>query len=182
MCSAIKRITSYKGYDLREYSLLVFGSASGQLACRVAEKLDIKKIFFHPLSGYLSAYGVGLSKIGETFEISCEKNLSQKSIKLAIKDINKLIDKKYNNSHKNYSLRIKYFGSNTLINIPIKEIDEVKISESFKKKHLKNFGFYYDNKKLVLDSIEAESSQHESFELNLNFNNFGVSRKKGVIF
>ena len=62
MCSAIKRITSYKGYDLREYSLLVFGSASGQLACRVAEKLDIKK-FFHPLSGYLSAYGVGLSKL-----------------------------------------------------------------------------------------------------------------------
>ena len=182
MCSAIKRITSYKGYDLREYSMLVFGSASGQLACRVAEKLDIKKIFFHPLSGYLSAYGVGLSKIGETFEISCEKNLSQKSIKLAIEDINKLIDKKYNNSHKNYSLRIKYFGSNTLINIPIEEIDEVKISKSFKKKHLKNFGFYYDNKKLVLDSIEAESSHHESFDLNLNFNNLGMSKKKRVNF
>ena len=41
---------------------------------------------------------------------------------------------------------------------------------------------YYDNKKLVLDSIEAESSQHESFELNLNFNNLGMSRKKRVNF
>ena len=68
MSSTIKKITSYKGFDIEKYSLLVLGSASGQLACKVAEKLNIKKIFFHPLSGYLSAYGVGLSMIGETFE------------------------------------------------------------------------------------------------------------------
>ena len=77
MSSAIKKITTYKGYDLEKYSLLVLGSASGQLACEVAEKLKIKKIIFHPLSGFLSAYGAGLSKKGETFEISCEKILSQ---------------------------------------------------------------------------------------------------------
>ena len=46
MSSAIKKITSYKGFDIEKYTLLVFGSASGQLACRVAEKLKIKKLFF----------------------------------------------------------------------------------------------------------------------------------------
>ena len=76
----LKELHPIRGFDLKDYSLLIFGSASGQLACQVAEKLDIKKIFFHPLSGYLSAYGVGLSKIGETFEISCEKKIEFKKV------------------------------------------------------------------------------------------------------
>ena len=62
MSSAIKKITTYKGFELEKYTLLVLGSASGQLACEVAEKLKIKKIIFHPLSGFLSAYGAGISK------------------------------------------------------------------------------------------------------------------------
>ena len=41
-----------------------------------------------------------------------------------------------------------------------------------KKNILKILGFIMIIKKLVLDSIEAESSQHKSFKLNLNFNNF----------
>ena len=78
MSSAIKKITTHKGFNLEKYTLLVLGSASGQLACDVAEKLKIKKIIFHPLSGFLSAYGAGLSMKGETFEQSCEKILNKK--------------------------------------------------------------------------------------------------------
>ena len=46
MSSAIKKITTYKGFELEKYTLLVLGSASGQLACEVAEKLKIKKLYF----------------------------------------------------------------------------------------------------------------------------------------
>ena len=75
MSSAIKKITTYKGYELEKYTLLVLGSASGQLACEVAEKLKIKKILFHPLSGFLSAYGAGISKKGEILSQAVRKFL-----------------------------------------------------------------------------------------------------------
>ena len=92
MSSTIKKISTHKGFDLHGYTLLVLGSASGQLACKVAEKLKIKRIIFHPLSGFLSAYGAGLSNQGETFEASCEKILNKKNLQSAIdnmKNMNK---------------------------------------------------------------------------------------------
>ena len=78
--------------------MLVLGSASGQLACKVAEKLKIKKIIFHPLSGFLSAYGAGISKKGETFEASCEKILNKENLKSLIDNYSKFIKKKYSKS------------------------------------------------------------------------------------
>ncbi len=187
MCSAIKKITSHKGFDLQGYSFLIFGSASGQFACKVAEKLNIKKIFFHPLSGFLSAYGVGLSKIGETFEISSEKTLNNKNIKLSINSINKVIKKKYSNSKLNYSLRVKYLGSNTVISIPINEINENKIKSLFKRRHFKTYGFYYEDKKVMLDSIEAESTSDQNLKFNfkldhLNYNNKNYFTSKHKFF
>ena len=170
ICSAIKKITSYKGFDLKDYTLLIFGSASGQLACQVAEKLNIKKIFFHPLSGFLSAYGVGISNIGQTFEMSCEKKLNSKNIKLAIQNIYKVIKKKYYDSRLNYRLRIKYEGSNTVLSIPLNDINERKITQLFKNKHIKTYGFYYEKKNIILDSIEAEASYDQSINFNLKLN------------
>ncbi len=60
MADAIARITTAQGRDVRGYSLFVFGGAGGQHACAVAERLGIRRILFHPLSGVLSAAGVGL--------------------------------------------------------------------------------------------------------------------------
>ena len=75
MSNAIKKVTTHKGYDTRNYNLLIFGSASGQYACKVAENLGLKKIIFHPLSSLLSAYGVGISNYGNIFQVSINNSL-----------------------------------------------------------------------------------------------------------
>ncbi len=59
MARAIKRITLEEGADPRGYALVAFGGAGGQLACRVAEALEIGRVLVHPLSGVLSALGIG---------------------------------------------------------------------------------------------------------------------------
>ena len=52
-----------RGYDVTEYALGCFGSAGGQHACMIADTLGMETVLIHPLSGLLSAYGMGLAKL-----------------------------------------------------------------------------------------------------------------------
>ncbi|WP_310427780.1 hydantoinase B/oxoprolinase family protein, partial [Chamaesiphon sp. VAR_48_metabat_135_sub] len=63
MATAIKKISSQRGYDVGEYALCCFGGAGGQHACLLAEALGMKQIFLHPYAGVLSAYGIGLADV-----------------------------------------------------------------------------------------------------------------------
>ncbi|MBU6471887.1 MAG: 5-oxoprolinase, partial [Alphaproteobacteria bacterium] len=63
MANAIKRISVARGYDARDYALNCFGGAGGQHACLVADALGMTKVFIHPFSGVLSAYGMKLAKL-----------------------------------------------------------------------------------------------------------------------
>ena len=63
MANAIKKISVQRGYDVTEYALNCFGGAGGQHACLVADALGMKTVLIHPLSGVLSAYGMGLADI-----------------------------------------------------------------------------------------------------------------------
>ncbi len=61
MAEAIRQVSIAKGKDVREYDLVVFGGAGGQHACSIAQELGIRRLIIHPLSGVLSAYGMGLA-------------------------------------------------------------------------------------------------------------------------
>ncbi len=63
MSEAIRQVSVAKGYDVRDYALVVFGGAGGQHACAIARRLGIRRILSHPLSGVLSAYGMGLADV-----------------------------------------------------------------------------------------------------------------------
>lgn len=66
MVEAIKKISVSRGYDVTRYALNCFGGAGGQHACLVADALGMKSILLHPMSGLLSAYGMGLADIRAT--------------------------------------------------------------------------------------------------------------------
>src|SRR5690606_2661957 len=66
MVEAIKKISVQRGYDVTRYALSCFGGAGGQHACLVADALGMKNILLHPMSGLLSAYGMGLADIRAT--------------------------------------------------------------------------------------------------------------------
>jgi 5-oxoprolinase (ATP-hydrolysing) len=61
MAEAIRRVTIARGHDVREHALVVFGGAAGQAACAVARRLGMRRLLVHPLSGVLSAYGMGVA-------------------------------------------------------------------------------------------------------------------------
>ncbi|MEO0499608.1 MAG: hydantoinase B/oxoprolinase family protein [Pseudomonadota bacterium] len=61
MATAIKTISLRRGHDVTRASLVAFGGAGGQLACRVATALGMRRILCHPMASVLSAYGMGLA-------------------------------------------------------------------------------------------------------------------------
>ena len=63
MTEAIRQVSVARGYDVREYTLVVFGGAGGQHVCPIARRLGIRRILAHPYGGVLSAYGMGLADV-----------------------------------------------------------------------------------------------------------------------
>jgi 5-oxoprolinase (ATP-hydrolysing) len=66
MANAILTVSVQRGYDVADYVLNTFGGAGGQHACRVADALGMGHVLIHPLSGVLSAYGMGLAELKAT--------------------------------------------------------------------------------------------------------------------
>ena len=62
IANAIKHVSLKEGQDPAQFALSCFGGAAGQVACRVAEALDVATIIIHPLAGVLSAVGIGLAE------------------------------------------------------------------------------------------------------------------------
>ncbi|HGG58223.1 MAG TPA: 5-oxoprolinase, partial [Nannocystis exedens] len=64
MAAAIRTISVARGHDVRDHALAVFGGAGGQHACALARALGIRSLILHPLAGVLSAYGIGVARLG----------------------------------------------------------------------------------------------------------------------
>ncbi|WP_234734017.1 hydantoinase B/oxoprolinase family protein [Tellurirhabdus bombi] len=63
MAGAIRKISVARGFDPKDYSLLVFGGAGGLHGCSVAQLLGISSLIFPFDGGLLSAYGIGHARL-----------------------------------------------------------------------------------------------------------------------
>jgi N-methylhydantoinase A len=58
MAGAIRAVTSRRGHDPRQFTLVSFGGAGGLHACAIAESLDVRRVLIPPYAGVLSALGM----------------------------------------------------------------------------------------------------------------------------
>ncbi|MEX2585225.1 MAG: hydantoinase B/oxoprolinase family protein [Balneolaceae bacterium] len=63
MAQAIAQVSTAKGFNPADYTLVSFGGAGGQHATEVAEKLGIQRVLLPPDSGLLSAYGLDHARL-----------------------------------------------------------------------------------------------------------------------
>ncbi|ADB36801.1 hydantoinase B/oxoprolinase family protein [Spirosoma linguale] len=63
MAGAIRKISVARGFDPKDYSLLVFGGAGGLHGCAIARLLGMEQLILPFDGGLLSAYGIGQAKI-----------------------------------------------------------------------------------------------------------------------
>lgn len=163
MAAAIKKISTEKGYDVRDYTLVSFGGAGGQHACKIADTLGIKKIFLHRFSGVLSAFGMGLADLRTIKEETIEKKLSNQNeffieeTATRLTKETKAILEDQDVTEVNFSskLHIKYKGSDSTIEVDIASTEKIK--EQFENLHKKQFGFNTPDKELIIEKLTIEA-------------------------
>ncbi|MEW6642208.1 MAG: hydantoinase B/oxoprolinase family protein [Pseudomonadota bacterium] len=174
MAEAIKKISVQRGYDITAYALNCFGGAGGQHACLVADALGMTKVLIHPMSGLLSAYGMGLAdiratrvraldqpleaagpaleEIGDELGDLCTAELTRQGV--ARDEITV-----------NVSAHIRYAGTDTTLEIPAFSRRDGRITadrrgslrDDFLIAHRKRFGFVDDTKPLVAEAVSTEA-------------------------
>ncbi|HYI89919.1 MAG TPA: hydantoinase B/oxoprolinase family protein [Beijerinckiaceae bacterium] len=174
MAEAIKKISVQRGYDITGYALNCFGGAGGQHACLVADALGITRVLIHPLSGLLSAYGMGLADMRATrsgaLELPLEAShaaLRERGDRLAETCIEELRGQGVPLADIQVHVRahIRYAGTDTAFEIPAYEMAgrtaghsrPVDLRSAFETAHRRRFGFMDESKDLVVEAVSAEA-------------------------
>ncbi len=166
MANAIKKISVQRGYDVTEYLLNCFGGAGGQHACLVADALGMEAVLIHPFSGLLSAYGIGLASVSASRQQSLIAPLGEQSIGAIAALIEDLRAKVFDDLAAQEVpadaiawrpvLMIRYDGTDTSLPVDFTDRSLDHARTEFERAHKAQFGFVYDNKPLIVDSIDVQ--------------------------
>ena len=149
MANAVKKISVERGHDVTEYALNCFGAAGGQHACLIADSLGIETVLIHPLSGLLSAYGMGLANLRASREQSLElpfddaamAQLEAAAWRLGNEVTEELLDE--GAEHDAIAIRsfahLRYAGTDTAFPVEVSEPGFMR--RDFEEEHRRRFGF-----------------------------------------
>ena len=160
MANAIRTVSVSKGYDPRDYALNCFGGAAGQHACLVADALGISTILIHPLSGLLSAYGMKLAQLRSVRQKTFGRPLrsAMAAIDQAAAELGRVASDSIRsqggrNPSTHCRVHIRYDGSDTTIPVDLGS----DMAAQFAARHAQLFGFGFEGRELIAESIEAEA-------------------------
>ncbi|MEO0342735.1 MAG: hydantoinase B/oxoprolinase family protein [Pseudomonadota bacterium] len=164
MANAIKKISVQKGYDVTRYALSCFGGAGGQHACAVADALGTETVHIHPLSGVLSAYGMGLASIRASRVRAVTKVMNPTSLtevldifeKLNEQVLAELSGQNITDPQITKTMLLKYQGTDTSLRVPLAL--ETEMVQTFETAHRAQFGFLYQGRDIEIEAIELEGA------------------------
>ncbi|EAU39939.1 5-oxoprolinase [Fulvimarina pelagi HTCC2506] len=173
MANAVKKISVQRGYDVSTYLLNSFGGAGGQHACLVADALSMETVLIHPMSGLLSAYGIGLSSLfasrsqaiviplnGEApGEIApLESRLTEEAT--AELKSQGLADDRIKTGT---ILQLRYDGTDTTLPVTwTGDLDAAR--RDFEAAHKAQFGFIYEGRAITVETVSLEASEIREVE------------------
>jgi 5-oxoprolinase (ATP-hydrolysing) len=165
MANAIKKISVARGYDVTRYALNCFGGAGGQHACLVADSLGMKTVLIHPLSGLLSAYGMGLADIRATrqqaveepFDEGARGSIEKLGARLGADAAAEVAGQGVAQADITVFVRahVRYAGTDTPLEVPAGSLADMKTA--FETAHRARFGFIDQSKELVVEAVSVEA-------------------------
>jgi len=162
MAQAIEQISVQRGHDVTRFALAAFGGAGGQHACGVADALGIGTILIDPLSGVLSAYGIGVAERRSIAAAGIHAGLDAASLAQAKAGAERLgaalaetLDPL---ARVEWRANLRVAGSDTLLETPFAASSScAELERSFAAGHRRRFGFAPTAAALILQSIEVEA-------------------------
>ncbi len=164
MANAIKTISVQRGYDVAEYVMNSFGGAGGQHACLVADALGIKAVLLHPLSGVLSAYGMGLASLRATRTQAVLARLDHAGL-AALTEIRTPLEAEVREELVRQGIarddvkvtaqaHLRYAGTDSALPIPAGSLHGMRAR--FEIAHQQRFGFISPEKDIEIEAVEVE--------------------------
>jgi len=166
MAAAIRKISIARGHDVTSYTLACFGGAGGQHACAVADALGMERILVHPLSGVLSAYGIGIADVKAIRETSWLKpiseDFSEALVELERRSSEALVEQGLKDERIELirRARLRTAGSDTTLEIAIEASERMR--SAFADLHRRRFGYWEDDAEVIVDALVVEAVAHSS--------------------
>ncbi|MGB6907581.1 MAG: hydantoinase/oxoprolinase family protein, partial [Methyloceanibacter sp.] len=165
MANAIQTISVQRGYDVADYVLNSFGGAGGQHACLVAEALGISHVLLHPLSGVLSAYGMGLAELKATRSQAVLRLLDADGLEaaaalaapLAADAAEELVEQGVSENAIGIvaQAHLRYLGTDSALPVAFATLQDMRAE--FEAMHRQRFGFTSPDKPIEIEAIEVEA-------------------------
>ncbi|MFT6531847.1 MAG: 5-oxoprolinase (ATP-hydrolyzing) [Limimaricola cinnabarinus] len=166
MANAIKKISVQRGHDVTRYLLNSFGGAGGQHACLVADALGMEAVLVHPLSGLLSAYGIGLATVSvgrqqglvKLLEEDTRDALDRLIAELSAQVRADLAGQGMSGASYATRLHLRYTGTDTALQVDYAG-DMAAARTRFEAAHEAQFGFLSPERELVIEAVEVEGTE-----------------------
>lgn len=186
MAQAISAVSTGKGFDPSDYTLVAFGGAGGQHATSIAKKLGIARILIPNDSGLLSAFGLECSRVEKMEFLQCLNSLDEIQAdlpelfnKLKVKAEKKLIsDGIPTDQHEivRESLFVRLKGQESALELPWRPDDS--ISGRFRETYQNIYGHWIEHRELEVESIRVILAEKEKKTTPSHFS----SRNKASAF
>jgi 5-oxoprolinase (ATP-hydrolysing) len=168
MANAIKKISVQRGYDVTRYLLNAFGGAAGQHACRVADALGMGAVLIHPLSGLLSAYGIGRARVSASRQKALVETLAPATLpaiaaleaELAAAVAAELAAQGVPaaSAAREVRLHLRYQGTDTALPV-LWTGDPAAARAAFEAAHRAQFGFLSPGRPVTVEAVEVEMTE-----------------------
>ena len=175
MANAIRRVSIAQGYDPADYVLVSFGGAGGQHACQVAAALGIPRVLVHPLSGVLSAYGMGMADVRAIRQQSILKPLSPETLSalqtnlqhLTVEAVNEITAQGVATTQippVQHFAELRYAGTDTTIRMEFTDqVDSLR--QTFEAEHRRLYGYVRPGRAIEIATITVEAVGQSSLSL-----------------
>ncbi|WP_185982474.1 hydantoinase B/oxoprolinase family protein [Aureimonas mangrovi] len=165
MANAIKKISVQRGYDVTRYLLNSFGGAGGQHACLVADALGMEHVLMHPMSGLLSAYGIGLATVTASRQQGLVQPLGEEgraSVEATADELRALVTAELVEQglearaiEARIKLHLRYDGTDSTLDVAF-DGDLAAARSAFEAMHKAQFGFVMPDKPITVEAVEVE--------------------------
>ncbi|HEX3700380.1 MAG TPA: hydantoinase/oxoprolinase family protein, partial [Phenylobacterium sp.] len=163
MAQAVRRISTERGFDPREHTLVAFGGAAGQVACQTAEALGVADVLCPRYGSVLSAWGVGQAQVAALRQAGVEAPLDAAGLAEAQRRLGKveaearsaLAEQGAQTGELRRTLRLRYEGADA--ELPTALCGLAAAKTAFEKAHKRLFGFIEPERTILIAAVEAEA-------------------------
>lgn len=161
MVRAIKGVTTYRGRDPRDFSIIAFGGNGGVHGAGIARSLEIRRVIVPPAAGVFSAVGLLVAKPSVTLSVAFSGELSNHSVEAVNaaydrlrRDAARLLELSDRTPSFRLDAEMRYVGQAFELTVPLaadafSEPVRAELRPRFDREHERRFGHSFDESNAV---------------------------------